>query len=71
MADATSAFFVLLAAWLAYAARRSNVAFMVACLAMSLAIGVRQANISLVVLLAFPLAYRYVAAKEVPWKVGP
>ena len=70
MADATSAFFVLLAAWLAYAARRSNVAFMVACLAMSLAIGVRQANISLVVLLAFPLAYRYVAAKEVPWKVG-
>ena len=60
-------FFVLLAAWLAYAGRRDRAAFLFACVVMSLAIGVRQANISLLVLLAFPVIYRYLVAKELSW----
>lgn len=67
LADVPSMFFVLLAAWLAYAGRRDRAAFLFACVVMSLAIGVRQANISLLVLLAFPVIYRYLVAKELSW----
>ena len=67
LADVPSMFFVLLAAWLAYAGRRNKAAFLWACVVMSLAIGVRQANISLLVLLIFPVAYRFLVVKERSW----
>jgi 4-amino-4-deoxy-L-arabinose transferase-like glycosyltransferase len=70
LSDVPSTFFVLLAVWLVYVGRRNGGAFLVGCLAMALAVGVRQANICLVPLLAFPLAYRYVVDKEIPWKLA-
>ena len=66
LADVPSAFFVMLAAWLTYRGRRSNSAFLTSCLVMSLAVGVRQANVCLILLLAFPVVYRYLTIKEIP-----
>jgi len=69
LSDVPSMLFVVLTAWLAYAGRRSNTAFLLACVLLSLAIGVRLQNVSLLVLLAFPMAYRFLALKEKPWRV--
>ena len=65
LADVPSMFFVLLAAWLAYVGKQSRAAFLWACVVISLAIGVRQANISLLVLLASPVVYRFLGVKEI------
>ena len=69
LADVPSMFFVMLAAWLAYAGRQNKTAFLFACVVMSLAIGVRQANISLLPLLFFPVGYRILVTKERSWSL--
>ena len=70
LSDVPSMSIVVFAAWLTYRGRRSNAAFLSACVVMSLAIGVRQSNIPLVVLLAFPVGYRSLVTREFPWKLS-
>ena len=67
LSDAPSLFFVTLTGWLAYTGRKSNAAFYSSFVVMSLAIGVRQANIALLVLLAFPVGYRLLATGRREW----
>jgi len=69
LSDTPSMFFGVLLAWLAFRARHSDGAFLVACVVGSLAIGIRQPNIALLPLLAFPLAYRFLAAKVMAWRL--
>ncbi|MCI0440155.1 MAG: DUF2723 domain-containing protein, partial [Chloroflexi bacterium] len=70
LSDVPSMFFVVLMAWLAYRGRRSNTAFLLACVAGSLAIGVRQSNVAVLPLLAFPIAYRALVSKELSWRLS-
>ena len=69
LSDAPSMFFVLVAAYLAYTGRRSDAAFLSACVVVSLAIGVRQPSILVAVILAFPVAYRLLVVKERAWSL--
>jgi 4-amino-4-deoxy-L-arabinose transferase-like glycosyltransferase len=69
LSDAPSMFFGVLLAWLCYRSRHSDKAFLIACVVASLAIGVRQPNIALLPLLAFPLVYQYLTAKVKRWKL--
>lgn len=60
----------VLLAWLCYKARYSSVAFLSACVVASLAIGIRLPNVALLLLLAFPLGYRWLALKQRAWGLG-
>ena len=70
LSDAPSMFFGALLAWLCYRARHSDWSFIFAAIVASLAIGVRQPNVALMVLLAFPIVYRLLARKEDAWKLA-
>lgn len=69
LTDVPSMFFVLVLAWLAYRARFSDGAFLSACVVSSIAIGIRQPNVALVLLLAFPLGYRFLVLKTMSWRL--
>ncbi len=60
----------LLLAWLCYKARHSSWAFLGASVVSSIAIGIRQPNVALLLLLAFPLGYRWLALKQRPWRLA-
>ena len=68
LSDTPSMLFVVLLAWLCFRARSSGGAFLFACVVASLAIGIRQPNIALLPLFAFPLVYRYRATRVIDWK---
>ena len=69
LSDAPSMFFGVLLAWLCYRSRRSDRAFLTGCVVASLAIGIRQPNVALLPLLAYPLVYRYLDGKVIRWKL--
>ena len=69
LSDAPSMFFVTLLAWLVYRARQGDAAFLSACVVASLAVGVRQQNIAILLLLAFPVAYRLLVTRSFSWRV--
>lgn len=57
----------VLLAWLCYQARHRAAAWLWACVVSSIAIGIRQSNLSLLLLPAFALGYRWLALKQRPW----
>jgi 4-amino-4-deoxy-L-arabinose transferase-like glycosyltransferase len=57
----------VLLAWLCYKARHSAAAWLWACVVSSIAMGIRQSNLALLLLPAFPLGYRWLALKQRPW----
>ena len=69
LSDTPSMFFGVLLAWLSFRARHSDRAFLFACVVASLAIGIRQPNMALLPLLAFPLVYRLLVANVMAWKL--
>lgn len=69
LSDVPAMFLAVLLAWLCYRARHSAAAFLWACVVLSLAIGVRQPNMALGLLLAFPLGYRLLVGKNLSWKL--
>ncbi len=69
LSDVPSMFFALVMAWLCFTARKSNSAFLWACVIGSLAIGVRQPNVSLLLMLGVPIGYRWLVSKERSWKL--
>lgn len=69
LSDVPSMFFLLVLAWSSLRARTSAPAFILTCVMCSLAIGLRQANIFSLIFVAFPVAYRLISEREVPWKL--
>lgn len=69
LSDAPSMFFAVMVAWLSYKGRHSNAAFLLAVIASSLAIGVRQPNAALLILPAFSLAYRLFVTRNLSWRL--
>jgi 4-amino-4-deoxy-L-arabinose transferase-like glycosyltransferase len=69
LSDVPAMFLAVLLAWLCYRARHSTAAFLWACVVLSIAIGTRPPNVALVLLLAFPLGYRWLVGKNLSWKL--
>ena len=59
LSDVPSTFFVVLSAYLVYRGRSCDWSFLFGCAAMSIAIGVRPANVCIALLLLVPLALRW------------
>ena len=59
LSDVPSTFFVVLSAYLVYRGRSCDWSFLLGCASMSIAIGVRPANVCMVLLLAVPLIFRW------------
>ena len=70
LSDVPGLFFVVVLAWLCYSARTNKHAFLCACGVFSLAIGVRLSNVSLLLLLSFPIGYRLLVSKQFPWTLS-
>jgi 4-amino-4-deoxy-L-arabinose transferase-like glycosyltransferase len=69
LSDTPSMFVAVLLAWLCYRARNSDIALLWAAVVASLAIGIRQPNVALLLLVAFPIGYRVVVSRQVPWRM--
>ena len=59
LSDVPSTFFVVLSAYLVYRGRSYDWSFLLGCASMSIAIGVRPANVCIVLLLAVPIYLRW------------
>ena len=68
LSDTPSMFFAVSLAWLCYRAKDSDMSFLWASVVASLAIGMRQPNAPLLLLLAFPIGYRLLISRRVPWR---
>ncbi len=69
LSDTPSMFFGVLLAWLCFRARNGDVAFLIACIVASVAIGIRQPNVALLPLLAFPVVYRFYVGNGMTWRM--
>ena len=69
LSDVPSLFFAVSLAWLSYKARHSDRAFLLACVTFSLAVGVRQPNIALILLLTYPMIYRAAVDGKLSWRL--
>lgn len=69
LSDVPAAAAVVLLAWLCYKARYSSFAFLWACVVSSIAIGIRQPNVAVLLLLAFPVGYWLLVLRVARWKL--